>query len=153
MSQKLDPSTQTKWEESAACSNIPTWESMETFLEKRCQTLESINFATVQNTPSAKQCKSSNCRRCLSQHHTLLHFIPAQQSTTDCTPDEKPESAAQAVTSRFANQVDLKMSKFSYSVSGIGESDLKISHCANITFKSMHNDYSTSYSCGYSHLY
>ncbi|XP_036340754.1 uncharacterized protein LOC118750127 [Rhagoletis pomonella] len=229
MSQKLDPSTQTKWEESAACSNIPTWESMETFLEKRGQTLESINFATVQNTPSAKtcpsfikltaairrkeakkanlclnclkhghqaqQCKSSNCRRCLSQHHTLLHFIPAQQSTTDCTPDEKPESAAQAttlvsksnnispdpsltenvliatavilvknstgsfipcravldsasqlnfVTSRFANQVDLKMSKFSYSVSGIGESDLKISHCASITFKSMHNDYSTS---------
>ncbi|XP_017476778.1 PREDICTED: uncharacterized protein LOC108366812 [Rhagoletis zephyria] len=27
---------------------------METFLEKRCQTLESINFATVQKTPSAK---------------------------------------------------------------------------------------------------
>ncbi|XP_036340756.1 uncharacterized protein LOC118750129 [Rhagoletis pomonella] len=65
MSQKLDPSTQTKWEESAACSNIPTWESMETFLEKRCQTLESINFATVQNTPSAKVSKTQYQKKSL----------------------------------------------------------------------------------------
>ncbi|XP_017477902.1 PREDICTED: uncharacterized protein LOC108367726 isoform X2 [Rhagoletis zephyria] len=137
MSQKLDPSTQTKWEESAACSNIPTWESMETFLEKRCQTLESINFATVQNTPSAK----------LSNVNLPIVVAAYPSTILSCISFRLNSQPLIARPMRNLSQLH----KLSHP--GIGESDLKISHCANITFKSMHNDYSTSYSCGYSHLY
>ncbi|XP_070067447.1 uncharacterized protein [Drosophila virilis] len=47
--QKLDPISQAKWEErledSSFVNLIPSWEHMATFLEQRCRTMETANFA------------------------------------------------------------------------------------------------------------
>ncbi|XP_070075579.1 uncharacterized protein [Drosophila takahashii] len=53
--QKLDPASQAKWEERledpAFVNLIPTWESMASFLEQRCRTLETMDFAMANYAP------------------------------------------------------------------------------------------------------
>jgi len=55
----LDPASQAKWEERledpAFVNLIRTWESMASFLEQRCRTLETMDFAMANyagNSPS-----------------------------------------------------------------------------------------------------
>ncbi|KAL7723722.1 hypothetical protein ACLKA6_009440 [Drosophila palustris] len=43
--QKLDKHTQTKWEETSSSSELPSWEKLKAFLEKRCRTLENVDYA------------------------------------------------------------------------------------------------------------
>nr|XP_041630286.1 uncharacterized protein LOC121501854 [Drosophila kikkawai] len=47
--QKVDPTTQAKWEESASLDRIPTCTEFTKFLEKRCQKLENVEHAAVSN--------------------------------------------------------------------------------------------------------
>ncbi|XP_037928470.1 uncharacterized protein LOC119662782 [Teleopsis dalmanni] len=46
VSQRLDPASQAKWEEKASIDAIPTWDQMADFLDKRCKTLEHVDYAT-----------------------------------------------------------------------------------------------------------
>nr|XP_041633409.1 uncharacterized protein LOC121503245 [Drosophila kikkawai] len=47
--QKVDPTTQAKWEESASLDKIPTCAEFTKFLEKRCQKLENVEHAALSN--------------------------------------------------------------------------------------------------------
>jgi len=53
--QRLDPASQAKWEErleDPAFANLfPTWESMASFLEQGCRTLETMDFAMANYAP------------------------------------------------------------------------------------------------------
>ncbi|XP_037931452.1 uncharacterized protein LOC119666242 [Teleopsis dalmanni] len=46
VSQRLDPASQAKWEEKASIDAIHTWDQMADFLDKRCKTLEHVDYAT-----------------------------------------------------------------------------------------------------------
>lgn len=45
VSVKLDPETRKKWEETVDKTVLPTWGDMQTFLQKRCNSLESVELA------------------------------------------------------------------------------------------------------------
>ncbi|XP_075155492.1 uncharacterized protein LOC142228850 [Haematobia irritans] len=47
ISRKLDIETQRKWEEQTPVNKIPTWNSMDIFLQKRCQTMENVECAEL----------------------------------------------------------------------------------------------------------
>lgn len=51
---KLDIATQTKWEESMSVNEIPTWDAMDKFLQRRCQMMENVE-CSVDNVSSHKQ--------------------------------------------------------------------------------------------------
>ncbi|XP_037932179.1 uncharacterized protein LOC119666974 [Teleopsis dalmanni] len=52
ISAKLDSKSKAKWEEELSVHDLPTWEMMTDFLEKRCRVLENMDGAMVSLTPS-----------------------------------------------------------------------------------------------------
>ncbi|XP_036345981.1 uncharacterized protein LOC118755241 [Rhagoletis pomonella] len=54
--QKLDKATQSKWEENSPTNELPSWDQLSTFLEKRCRTLENVEH--VMQTPVGQAGKS-----------------------------------------------------------------------------------------------
>jgi len=80
--QKLDPASQAKWEERledpAFVNLIPTWESMASFLEQRCRTLETMDFAMANNAPG-NQVGSNRMPRILNLgfvYSVMMRSIP-----------------------------------------------------------------------------
>ncbi|KAH8374019.1 hypothetical protein KR200_001879, partial [Drosophila serrata] len=49
---KLDQRTREKWEEDLSINNLATWDSMESFLQRRCRIMENSDQALVTQTPS-----------------------------------------------------------------------------------------------------
>ncbi|XP_053961109.1 uncharacterized protein LOC128865111 [Anastrepha ludens] len=48
--QKLDKATQSKWEENSSSNELPSWDQLAAFLEKRCRTLENVEHAIQTQT-------------------------------------------------------------------------------------------------------
>ncbi|XP_036320855.1 uncharacterized protein LOC118735292 [Rhagoletis pomonella] len=105
--QKLDKKTQAKWEESSSISELPSWDQLAMFLEKRCRTLENVEHSMQTPTGQAvkankntghqtRDCKSGSCRACQSKHHTLLHF---ERSTASLINSQAEASSAATVQS------------------------------------------------------
>ncbi|XP_053967737.1 uncharacterized protein LOC128869487 [Anastrepha ludens] len=76
--QKLDSTTQNMWEEKVSSNELPTWEGMALFLEKRCQTLENVAFATLGKTPTKQVSKYVN------RNKSFVVSKPAQRSCVFC---------------------------------------------------------------------
>ncbi|XP_036344786.1 uncharacterized protein LOC118754023 [Rhagoletis pomonella] len=55
--QKLDKKTQAKWEESSSISELPSWDQLAMFLEKRCRTLENVEHSM--QTPTGQAVKAT----------------------------------------------------------------------------------------------
>lgn len=66
---KLDMATQTKWEESVPVHEIPTWDAMDKFLQRRCQMMEnvecSVNDGLGNTQVGPKQFNNTNRKRSL----------------------------------------------------------------------------------------
>ncbi|XP_054727158.1 uncharacterized protein LOC129236895 [Anastrepha obliqua] len=251
---KADIGTQAKWEEEAPTQNLPSWDLVANFLERRVRILESVNTITAAPTkqvtsrknnrsqsfvttsaikncvfcnatqhtiftcsqflnlsPSlrfqevkkyqlcinclkkghvVKNCKSSSCKHCSAKHNTLLHFSQSPQTISQDTgapPSAKtslvvehPEqtfhpspkgvvmlataivmlksrqgtfipcralldSASQlhCITANMANQLQIKKSKATTHISGIGQSDITSSEYATTLLQSVDRTYST----------
>jgi len=75
--QKLYPTSQAKWEERledpAFANLIPTWESMASFLEQRCRTLKTMDFAMANYAPGNQvgSNRIPNARRSINFLHTF----------------------------------------------------------------------------------
>ncbi|XP_017474307.1 PREDICTED: uncharacterized protein LOC108364935 [Rhagoletis zephyria] len=65
VSQKLDIKSRAKWEEQTPANEIPTWDSMATFLEQRCQRLENVEnaLATPEKQVGKKLSYNNNNRK------------------------------------------------------------------------------------------
>ncbi|XP_053968812.1 uncharacterized protein LOC128870237 [Anastrepha ludens] len=251
---KADIGTQAKWEEEAPTQNLPSWDLVANFLERRVRILESVNTITAAPTkqvtsrknnrsqsfvttsaikncvfcnatqhtiftcslflnlsPSlrfqqvkkhqlcinclkkghvVKNCKTSSCKHCSAKHNTLLHFSQSPQTISQDTgapPSAKtslvvghPEqtfhpppkgvvmlataivmlksrqgtfipyralldSASQlhCITANMANQLQIKKSKATTHISGIGQSDITSSEYATTLLQSVDRTYST----------
>ncbi|XP_036346425.1 uncharacterized protein LOC118755709 [Rhagoletis pomonella] len=55
--QKLDKKTQAKWEESSSISELPSWDQLAMFLEKRCRALENVEHSM--QTPTGQTVKAN----------------------------------------------------------------------------------------------
>lgn len=80
---KLDVATQTKWEETTAVNAIPTWDSMAKFLQNRCQTLENVENAVV-NESSNKQVGSKFYQNTNNRKKSLVVSTNNQKGCPVC---------------------------------------------------------------------
>ncbi|XP_053968286.1 uncharacterized protein LOC128869705 [Anastrepha ludens] len=76
--QKFDSATQNMWEEKVSSNELSTWEGMAWFLEKRCQTLENVAFATLGKTPTKQVSKY------VYRNKSFVVSKPAQRSCVFC---------------------------------------------------------------------
>lgn len=79
---RLDPETRKKWEETVSKDELPKWSAMKVFLQKRCNSLESVELAvdfrkkpTPQQPSTSKAIRSfavseesSSCLKCDGPH-------------------------------------------------------------------------------------
>ncbi|XP_033240721.1 uncharacterized protein [Drosophila pseudoobscura] len=79
---KLDPPSQEKWEERfidlAFANLIPTWESMASFLEQRCRSLETMDFSM------ASYASSSQVGRSRKHNNSRSTLVTMNQSVARC---------------------------------------------------------------------
>ncbi|XP_067633257.1 uncharacterized protein [Eurosta solidaginis] len=94
--QKLDKTTQAKWEENSSVSELPSWEQLAAFLEKRCRTLENVEHATqVQTGQVVKPNKGVSTNQKKS-------FVASKGSTSSCVFCESVDHAIYSCQ-RFGN--------------------------------------------------
>ncbi|XP_043064462.1 uncharacterized protein LOC122320333 [Drosophila ficusphila] len=176
--QKLDPASQAKWEERledpAVVNIFPTWESMASFLEQRCRTLETMDFAMASyasgnqagpQLPEAIAAVASNTVVEPSAVPSSSTALIAQDFSTDivllatapvliknrsgvfvpCRALLDSGSQLHLITSRFADQLQIKKIKTSTSVTGIGDSSFVTNgHSVNITMQSRTYEYTVN---------
>ncbi|XP_053968951.1 uncharacterized protein LOC128870362 [Anastrepha ludens] len=53
--QKLDKATQSKWEENSSSNELPSWDQLAAFSEKRCRTLENVEHAIQTQTDQVER--------------------------------------------------------------------------------------------------
>ncbi|XP_037826770.1 uncharacterized protein LOC119614723, partial [Lucilia sericata] len=78
VSTKLDTKTRMKWEENLSINELPTWNSMSTFLERRCRMVENLENSALSkssNPPGSKK---------LHQQYRHVHVSTATSSAL-CT--------------------------------------------------------------------
>ncbi|XP_054746100.1 uncharacterized protein LOC129250502 [Anastrepha obliqua] len=83
--QRLDKVTQAKWEENSTSNDLPSWNQLPGFLEKRCRTLENVEYALqTQASIPVKVIKSvsTNPRK---------SFVASNSSVGSCVFCESPE--------------------------------------------------------------
>jgi len=92
----LDPASQAKWEErlqDPTLDNlIPTWESMASFLEQRCRTLETINFAMANYAPTWDSMASfleQRCRTLETINFAMENYAPGNQVGRNRIPNAR----------------------------------------------------------------
>ncbi|XP_053968078.1 uncharacterized protein LOC128869537 isoform X2 [Anastrepha ludens] len=69
--QKLDKATQSKWEENSSSNELPSWDQLAAFLEKRCRTLENVEHAIQTQTDQVD--RNGGCAFCRCPDHRIYH--------------------------------------------------------------------------------
>ncbi|XP_053956407.1 uncharacterized protein LOC128862029 [Anastrepha ludens] len=69
--QKLDKATQSKWEENSSSNELPSWDQLAAFLEKRCRTLENVEHAIQTQTDQVD--RNGGCAFCRCSDHRIYH--------------------------------------------------------------------------------
>ncbi|XP_054745733.1 uncharacterized protein LOC129250114 [Anastrepha obliqua] len=85
--QKLDKTTQAKWEETSSISELPSWDQLTAFLERRCRMLENVEHAVQAQTGQALRHSKNDS---ISQRKT---FVASKGSTRVCVFCVSPEHA------------------------------------------------------------
>ncbi|XP_053969222.1 uncharacterized protein LOC128870595 [Anastrepha ludens] len=76
--QQLDKTTQAKWEETSSISELPSWDQLTAFLERRCRMLENVEHAVQTQTGQALRHSKNDS---ISQRKT---FVASKGSTRVC---------------------------------------------------------------------
>ncbi|XP_053968113.1 uncharacterized protein LOC128869560 [Anastrepha ludens] len=76
--QKLDKTTQAKWEETSSISELPSWDQLTAFLERRCRMLENVEHAVQAQTGQALRHSKNDS---ISQRKT---FVASKGSIRVC---------------------------------------------------------------------
>lgn len=79
VSSKLDLKSQSKWEEVLPIDSLPTWSSMESFLERRCRMLENL-----ESSVSTRELNPPTTKKSLSGRNVLVASVSATSLCTFC---------------------------------------------------------------------